>query len=227
MLKRRPAVVALLVVLGACAHSPVLKPQASVPRAPGAQDVALADLAGVRVLVAGDAWKGDPSNLSDVFTPVHLTVENHSGKAVRIGYSDFALIGASGFRYAPIPPMLVRGVVTAPAPVAPRFYYNGFFVAEHYWPYYPGMARWTYPFPYDPLYYDQYYGYWQEPLPTRDMLAEALPEGAIQDGGRIAGFLYFQGVGKKEPRVNFEMNLVDASNGQAFGKVAIPFDVSR
>ncbi len=221
------AAVGFALVLAGCAHTPVLKPDPSVPRAPGNQNVAVADVAGVRVLVAGDAWKGDPSKLPEVFTPVHLTVENHSGKAVRISYSDFTLSGSTGFRYAAIPPLLAKGTVTQIAPVPPRFYADRFFVAEHYWYYYPGLSRWAYPFPYDPWYFDRYYGYWPEPLPTRDMLAEALPEGAIQDRGRVAGFLYFQSVAKRESRVNFEMNLVDASSNQSFGHVTIPFDISK
>jgi hypothetical protein len=213
--------------LSACAHYPVIKPEPSVPRAPGNQNVAIADNAGVRVLVAGDAWKGDPSNLAEIFTPVHLTVENHSGKALRIMYSDFALTGSTGFRYAAIPPLLARGAVAQVSPVPPRFYADRFYIAGHYGYYYPALTPWTYPFPYDPWYFDRYYGYWQEPLPTPDMLAEALPEGAIQDSGRVAGFLYFQDVAKMESRVNFEMNLVDASTGQSFGSVAIPFNVSK
>lgn len=227
MRKATLAAVAFSFALVACAHSPVLKPEQSVARAPGTQNVAMAEVSGVRVLVSGDAWKGDPANLAEVFTPVHLTIENHSGKALRISYADFTLSGSSGFRYAAIPPLSAQGTVTAVVPVPPRFYYDRFFIAEHYWHYYPGLSRWTYPFPYDPWYFDRYYGFWPEPLPTRDMLAEALPEGAIQDGGRVAGFVYFQSVAKRESRVNFEMNLVDASSGQSFGRVSIPFDVRK
>ena len=189
--------------------------------------MALADVAGVRVQVAADAWKKDPSNLTDVFTPLHLAIENASGHAVRVSYPDFALTGANGFRYAAIPPLDTRGtVVTQVAPVPSRFYADRFFIADRYWPYYPRFSRWA-PFPYDPLYFDQYYSYWPQPLPTRDMIAEALPEGAIQDRGQVAGFLYFQSAITKESRVVFEMNLVDASNGQSFGQISIPFTVRR
>ncbi len=221
-------IVGSLLLLSSCAHSPELRPDPLVPRAPGSEKTALVGVAGVRVAVAPDAWKGDPNNLAEVFTPLYVTLENASGKPVRVSYADFALSGASGFRYAAIPPLSAKGtVVSQVAPVPSRFYADRFFIAQHYWPYYPGYSPWTYPFPYDPLYFDRYYGYWTEPLPTRDMLAEALPEGAIQDRGRVAGFLYFQSVVTKESQATFEMSLVDASNGQSFGKVTIPFVVKR
>jgi hypothetical protein len=59
------------------------------------------------------------------------------------------------------------------------------------------------------------------------MLAEALPEGVVQEGGKVSGFLYFEGVANRESRVEFVMNLVDASNGENFGQVSIPFAVSK
>jgi hypothetical protein len=59
------------------------------------------------------------------------------------------------------------------------------------------------------------------------MLSQALPEGAIQSGGKIAGFVYFQSVADRESRVTFAMNLVDATNGQSFGQISIPFEVSK
>lgn len=213
------------VLTSSCTHAPQLKPGPSAARAPGNPNAGFADVAGVRVLVAGDAWQGDPGNLADVFTPVHIAVENGSGKSVRISYADFALTSASGFRYAAIPPLAARGVVSQFAP-SPRFYADGFFIAEHYGPYYPRYPRWVYPFPYDPWYFDRYYS-WPEPLPTPDMLAHALPEGVIQDRGRVAGFLYFQSVVQREPQVAFEMNVVEAPGGQALGRVSIPFVVQR
>ena len=217
-----------LLLLSSCAHSPELTPDPSVPRAPGNDKAALVDVAGIRLAISPDDWKGDPSNLTEVFTPLYVTIENASGKPLRISYADFALSGASGFRYAAIPPLAAKGaVVSQVAPVQSRFYADRFFIAEHYSPYYPAFSPWVYPLPYDPLYYDRYYAYWPEPLPTRDMLAEALPEGAVQDHGRVAGFLYFQSVVTKESQATFEMNLIDASNGQPFGKITIPFIVKR
>ncbi len=242
----------------ACSHLPELKPDAGAARAPGNPNLALAEVSGVRVIVSGDAWKGEPRNLAEIFTPVKVTIENQSSRALKVNYQEFALKGASGFAYAAIPPLqayaptsraprasLKAGVAyvsyqpegaekgpavqqqSPPPRFAPRIYHDRFFVAPHLSWYYPGWAPWVYPFPYDPLYYDRFYGYWSEPLPTRDMLAEALPAGAVQNGGHVTGFLYFQGVGSRESRVTFQMDLVDASNNQAFGQVSIPFVVNK
>ena len=93
--------------------------------------------------------------------------------------------------------------------------------------FYPGLERWPGMFAYDPLYYDTMYSRWPERLPTQDMLSEALPEGAVQDGGSVSGFVYFQSVTSRESAVQFQMNLVDASDGTAFGVIAIPFQSAQ
>jgi hypothetical protein len=107
------------------------------------------------------------------------------------------------------------------------FDHDRFMVAPHFAAFYPGWEAWPYAYPYDPFYYDSLYAYWPEQLPTQDMLSKALPEGAVQDNGKVAGFIYFQGVGNRESSVTFAMNLVDPSNGQSLGQVSIPFAVSK
>lgn len=242
--------------MAACATTPVLKPEPGASLAPGKQDVVQADVAGVRVLVAGNAWKGDPSDLGQLFMPVLVTIENHSGKDVRVSYADFNLTGSTGFKYAAIPPMSAKGQIGQADPSSSkipiqlalyeprlgktdfsgrvrnvawehRFDHDGFRIAPHFSSFYPGWEAWPYAYPYDPFYYNSLYAYWPEQLPTQDMLSKALPEGAVQDNGKIAGFVYFQGVGKRESSVTFTMNLVDATNGQSLGQVSIPFAVSR
>jgi hypothetical protein len=58
-------------------------------------------------------------------------------------------------------------------------------------------------------------------------LLEALPEGAVQDGGSVSGFVYFQSVTGRESAVQFKLNLADASDGQTFGVLAIPFQTKQ
>ena len=100
-------------------------------------------------------------------------------------------------------------------------------VASHYSYLYPGLDAWPGVFAYDPLYYDSIYSRWPERLPTQDMISEALPEGVVQDGGSVSGFVYFQSVTGRESVEQFEMNLVDASGGQTFGVIAIPFQTAQ
>src|ERR1700687_1340157 len=89
----RPTLLGLVLgsVFMACATTPVLKPAPGDTLAPGTRDLVQANVAGVSVLVSGDAWKGDPPDLGQVFTPVLVTIQNHSGKTVRVSYADFTL----------------------------------------------------------------------------------------------------------------------------------------
>jgi hypothetical protein len=59
------------------------------------------------------------------------------------------------------------------------------------------------------------------------MLEQALPEGTLQDGGTVSGFLYFQGVAEREKLATLKAQLVDARTGEPFGELSIPFQVSR
>ena len=210
----------------------------------------------MKVLVAGDAWDADPKNLPTVLTPVKVTIENQSGRPLKINYDEFKLAGSSGFTYAAIPPMQARVVLSqtsrsnfkivlasyqqgtpgqagggqstqAPGPVQSRVVADRFYVAPHFAWYYPGWTAWPHPFAYDPFYYDRLMAYYPKELPTKDMLAEALPAGVLQAGGRVSGFVYFQGISDRETRVKFEMDLVDANNSAAFGHVSLPFEVKK
>src|SRR5262249_38294600 len=88
---------------------------------PGAQvvppGVATASANGVRIWVDGDAWKGRPSDLTDVLTPIYVVVENRSGHPLRVTDANFQLVGASRFRYSPL--TFISNSNTAPPPNAP------------------------------------------------------------------------------------------------------------
>ena len=249
-MRARLVTLALLLVAGCVSTSPVLVPDRPSLVTAGAPLVVV-DRAGVRLTVDGDAWRADPHNLGEVMMPLLVTIENHSGRAIRIAYVQFDLLGGSGFRYPAIPPLQSRpavGELTSPAAPAlaeyhparpsrvyprfaprrihPRFELRGFFIAPWFAPFYPGFAPWPYAFPYEPYIYSSYDA-WPSRLPTEDMLAAALPEGVVQDGGRVMGFLYFQGVQSRESHVQLEVRLIDAMNGQMVGTVSIPFSVRR
>jgi hypothetical protein len=229
--------------LGACAHQPALKPAPGAPVQPGDQSVALIEVAGVGISVAANAWEGDPKNLPELVVSLQVTIANNSGKPLRVSYRDFTLAGSSGATYPAIPPVKPRGQVGASS-LSSRFElasfrparvqqlllaaYAGrrFYVAPHLSSFYPGFEPWPSTFPYDPLWYEQVYALWPKSLPTQEMVSKALPEGALKDGGDVVGFLYFQKP-KKESHVQFEMALVDASDGQSFGEVRIPFVLSK
>ena len=106
----------------------------------------------------------------------------------------------------------------------PNFYYQGFYLAPPFVGLYPGIAPWWGPFPYDPLYYGQYYPYWPYAYPTREIVEQAIPEGVLEVNGRLTGFLYFQSLNPSWREVTFEADLVDAKTGESFGKISMPFE---
>ena len=217
---RSIAPVVSLFVLEACVHQKVLEPAVGVPVAPGRRDVAEAAMDGVTITATGDSWKGDPPGLGSLFTPVRVAIENHSGRALRVTYRDFSLSGASGFQYPAIRPIRARGTLSAPGATSAA-------ARPAYAEVYPAAEDWPGTLVYAPYEYHGFDASWPEHLPTQDMLSRALPEGLLQDGGKVSGFVYFRSVTQRESAVKLEMTLAEATDGQAFGHIAIPFQTAQ
>ncbi|MDT0631680.1 hypothetical protein RQM47_02885 [Rubrivirga sp. S365] len=199
-----------------------------------APETAVEVVDGVRMTAETGAWDGLARVKTEV-TPLRVTIENGSRLPVRLRYDDFTLVSPQGGRYAALPPYGIEGDVADPvlvdayAPVtAPGFAYSGFTVAPYYASVYPTLTPYAGSFGYDPLYYNRYYTAYREiALPTEEMVREALPEGVIDPGGRVSGFLYFERVPPSAPRVRFRADLVDARTGETFGEISIPFVVEE
>ncbi|NUP12056.1 MAG: hypothetical protein HOW73_38920 [Polyangiaceae bacterium] len=194
-------------------------------------DVAEASIAGVRVQ-AGGRWPGGPGVRDDV-TPLELTVINGSNFPLQVRYSNFMLRGAQGEYFSALPPFRIKGsaekyvLSTDYGPISPSFAYRGFEVWGPYGDFYPSVPS-DQRYEIDPSYYDIHYPYWERvsvPMPTKEMLDWALPEGVLQPGGNLTGFLYFEHVPEKVEKVELAVAVVDAKTGERKGTVAIPFDV--
>lgn len=240
----RPALCAVFAVLVSGCVVPVLVPTGVAVRS-GSRDVAFTEAGGVRVWADG-TWSGDPANLPDYVTPVLVTVENRSGRAVRLAYEDFTLLGATGTRYAALPPFSISGPVSDatvrpgtivladyhPArpvpqrPVSPRIHSHRFHVAPPYAHLYIGFPLWAGLWALNAAYYAHWSAMWPTLLPTDDMLQRAMPEGALEDGGVVSGYVYFQNV-NREATVQLEVQLHDAASAASMGVAAIPFSVRR
>jgi hypothetical protein len=194
---------------------------------------AKASVAGVDIIVQARAWIGTTAIKTEV-TPLKITIDNKSNRPIRFRYSDFALISSTGEHFAALPPYAIEGTIEEPVriqprpgAVAPRFFHDGFHVAPHFSPYFDGIAAFDGAFFYDPFYYDRYYTYWQEiELPTIEMLQESLPDGVLDPGGKVIGFLYFETVTPDIPRIVFRMDIADARDGTVLGTANIPFLVN-
>ncbi|MFP2962729.1 hypothetical protein ACLEPN_34415 [Myxococcus sp. 1LA] len=224
-----PTATALLILSG-CAAETQLRPSPGAQVLQGDANAAKAATDGIVLVADGTAWKGTPKNLERSLTPVFVQVTNRGTRPLRIEYSAFSLIGTeSRFRYAALPPMSLGDTVisgqqgTGGSGVALGFSsgwgygryrpFGGYGVGSYMGPYYP----------------DPYYAGYQctEPLPTQDMLQRALPEGTLEPGGSMTGFLYFQGVGAREGQVVLQARLVDAERGEPLGTLDIPFQVRK
>jgi hypothetical protein len=222
-------------LVAGCAHDVELQPapSANTTTVPGQGMAATDEVSGVRVTAIADSWPGTVE-ISKEVTPVRVRIENRSGSPVLIRYSDIKLASANGPSYAAIPPFAIDATVSEPrlapgyAPVtAPGFAGAGFSVAPTYSPMYPGWPAMRGGFTYDPLYYQAYGDYWREiELPTPAMLERALPEGRIEAGGSVEGFLYFEKVNPEVNRVEFRMDLHNAERGREMGTLEIPFIVT-
>jgi hypothetical protein len=214
----------LLVALEACVHAPRLEPAAELAEAPGPGAGALVTVAGVAVEVRAHAWASRPLDLEDEVTPLFVRIANGSERPLRIRYEEFVLDGEGDQSWVALPPYSVEGKVET-AVAAEKRPSSGFYVAPHAARTYPGLPPYSGPFPHDPLYYGRYPWSAQRTveLPTREMLVAALPEGVVEPGATVDGFLYFQKLPAGIPGVTFEFDLVDAATGASFGTIRLPF----
>ncbi|HZH13336.1 MAG TPA: hypothetical protein VE057_03135 [Archangium sp.] len=238
------ALAALLLAAG-CVSTTTLQPLPSTPTTQAGS--AIAEAEGVRLVADGDAWKGVPSDLERIVTPVRVRIENQSGRPLRMEYESFTLKGNSHFEYAALSPFQLGDEGTAAVGGSGQEGHVALSVGvgvRSHWGWGPGAFGWGpswgrgwygsgwYDPWYGPGFYDPFWGpssSWYrpapEPLPTRDMLRNALPEGTLDTGGTLTGFLYFQNVSEREGTVTLLARLVDARTGEQFATLSIPFGV--
>jgi hypothetical protein len=186
---------------------------------------------GVTVTVKADAWSGQPAELTEVI-PLLVTIENNSRVPVRLRYAEFSLAG-DGERGSALPPFEITGTETEPIGTTGLidgpypFPLRGFYVAPHYSRFYPRLRVFPGPFAYDPLFYSRRFPVFRRfQLPTGDMVQKALPEGVLEPGGRVTGFLYFEDIDVgKDDRATFVTDLVNASNGETVDAIRIPLEI--
>jgi len=212
----------------ACASSPRLVPGADLPRLPGPGTGAALRDAGVRVEARTNAWRWQPEGLSEELTPVLLEIANESEHPLRVRYKELSIRTPAGGQLAALPPLGIEGSVAAP--LGPYAYpTRRFHVAPHLYGYYaPHLGVHAGPFTHDPHYYGHYGPTFRRlELPTESMLVRALPEGVVQPGGRVTGFVYFEELAEDSAAqgvYTLRIDLVDAQTQERFGRVEIPFE---
>ena len=216
-------VLGLLLLLGGCAGGVDLAPapQAdTVPTGPGRGAEAVKG--GIRIAAFVDAWSARPEDLNEEVTPIRVRITNRGDDSISLRYRDFQLT-SQGRTFAAIPPYDVEGEIVKAIPTF-GYPYRGFEVAPYLSPYYHDLTPFAGPFPYDAPYYGRYYPAALEiELPTQAMLELALPEGVLQPGGDVTGFLYFENVGDQVQRLIFRATPSNANTGEPIGTLTIPF----
>jgi hypothetical protein len=212
--------------MGSCAGSE-LRPASDAVPAPLRGEAAVAEDAGVQVAASTGAWQARPANLETELTPVLVEILNRSGRPLRIAYDAFRFTTEAGRSYAALPPYDIEGEVVRPVPGGRPYYpYARFGGAPYLGGYYPQLGIYRGPFAFSNQHYGAYFPMWGAypavQLPTEDMLERALPEGVVEPGGRVGGFIYFQQIEGSGPFA-FHADLVDAGTGEQFGTIGIPF----
>jgi hypothetical protein len=229
------AQVAILLCFAGCTSRADLQPAAQARPAPGLEDAAVAAVSGVRITAQAVGWPGEADVLAKV-QPMRMIIENRSGEPLLVVYENFALLGPRGRTFAALPPYRIQGTVNVAwleeghGPVAdPAFSHSGFELSPMYRDAYPGVPVAPRPIFGNPVYYDHFHRRLAEmDLPTPAMVRRALPEGALMDGGRLEGYLYFEKVPPVEVEgVVLRAELVNVATGGVIGTAAIPFRVDE
>ena len=221
----RPAAIflTLTLALAGCAAGR-LRPASSAHILPDVPNAAVAEQSGIRVAAEANDWNAAPDDLVERLTPIKVRIINHSGEPIQLLYQQFALVGAHGHRYQPLPPAPIGDAAHVP-PVHPVYAASKFFLAPRLHGVYPSLETWSAPLARDDDFYARQVARWDQDLPSHPMRRMALPEGVLADGGEISGFLYFENATRKERRVTFQADLDAPPQGDQVAEIEIPFVV--
>lgn len=216
--------------LSGCSTSE-LKPALSQQTVDGTENAARTSVAGIRVLVQDATWPGD-APISQELTPLRVSIRNSGDDPLRVTYDQFTLVNPEGRSSSALPLYEIGGTIEEPHAVnrpyvvnSPGFLHTNFAVAPYLADVYPNVRSAAMPFHYDRYYYGSHFTVWQSTaLPTPEMRMNALPEGVLDSGGQVDGWLYFRSLGDAE-RVVFRADLTNANSGTQIGELRVPFDV--
>jgi hypothetical protein len=215
---------AALPLLGvwSCGHG-VLVPAPPAQIISGAPKAAFQEEAGVGCSADTGAWPERAAKPPDSVVAVKVRVRNRSGKPIHLLAEDFVLVGKSGEKYRALPVLPLDGE-TLPR-LKPVYASVKFYVAPRLSAAYPTLEPWSGGLARDQVLYDREFDRWGKQRPTLDMIRMALPEGVLEDGGLISGFLFFESPLDDEDRVTFQADFAPADGSGTLASIEIPFRV--
>lgn len=195
---------------------------------------------GIAVSATADAWPGDASVPRHVAV-VRVAVRNDGDRPLRLYLEDMRLLDDRGDVHAPLPLYDIDDAVDGSGQVLrpahdpfPDFHHERFLVAGAYRPFYPALPVHRPPrgsASSDELRdhdHGERYDEWRlmPPLPTPRMVDLAIPEGVVDSGGYVSGFVFFERV-DDSVGATFVLDLVDADSGERVGEVTLTLAKQR
>ncbi|HYE33813.1 hypothetical protein [Methylocaldum sp.] len=224
------------VPLMSCRDSAGVRPAPESVQLSPVEKEAASDMSPVRIVARPESWP-ESETIEFTTTPVHLKIENRSESPLLIRYSDFKVLTPGGKQFSALPVFpveekdsgpVVPGVlpmltIAAYPPINdPLFDFRDFRVAPFLKPVYPTVPVHEGSFPYDQTYNERLASYWRGfDLPNLEMIRRALPEGVLNPGGWVAGWLYFQKF-EPLPAGTLTLDLIDARTDRPFGQARVP-----
>lgn len=183
----------------------------------------------VTVEASAPGWTGI-YDIDEEVTPLRLTIENGSARPIALRYENLDLVTGDGRTFSALPLYQIEGEVQEPVvyrgnPIAdPGFVGEGYLPAPYYRGVYPGYPVYSGPFAYNWGFGNAYRTYYADiPLPTDRMQTLALPEGVLEPGGRVEGWIYFERLPDEVRQAQLRVDLDDARTGRTLNEVRVPF----
>ncbi len=208
-----------------------LAPVAAIGSSAGQRNTAAAQVADVRAEVTSNVWPGAEA-VTQQLTPLYIRIENHGDIPLLIQFRSFALIGPHQEYFAALPPLAASvdiGEFTGDGHEFAAddnwlFNHHGFFISPFYSGSYPALPVWSHGVLHDNKFRAApHRTASHSPISAAELAARVLPEGVVEPQGSISGFLLFEYVAPDLAQVAFQGELIDATSGDAFGLLQIPF----
>ena len=208
-----------------CGHG-TLVPASSASVVPNAPTAAYSVAEGVRCSANVGAWNGREDEIPSFVVPGQGSDQERQRGPIPRAYEDFALVGRKGRSYRPVPVLPMDADARKRIPkLAPIYAASKFFVAPGFHDVYATLEPWTAPLERDDELYERLFRRWGKQPPALDVLRVALPEGVLDDGGVVTGYLFFESPLDKEDRVTFEATFGGGDGRPTVASIEIPFKI--
>ena len=134
--------------------------------------------------------------------------------------------GKKGRTYRPIPVLPIDADARKRIPrLDPLYASSKFYVAPGFRDVYASLDPWSTPLQRDETLYDELFRRWGNQRLRLNLLRMALPEGVLDDGGIVTGFLFFESPLAKESHVTLAAEFDASDGGGTVASIEIPFKV--